>query len=149
MAAGPSVTDALSARSGAAMAQLRAGTMGDSEQRQIARDSLFVLAGFRLRGEDAVHRVKIRNLSSGGLMAESTLRVLRGTPVSIELRQLGWVHGVVAWVQETRFGVAFDTEIDPKSARAAAPAAMAAPAFVPLRPLAAQAAALPIHLRKV
>ena len=91
--------------------------MGDTDQRQIMRDSLFVMAGLRLTGKDTEYRVKIRNLSAGGLMAEGDFRVTRGVPISIEIRNLGWVDGVVAWVQDNRFGIAFDEEIDPKAAR--------------------------------
>jgi len=118
--------------------------MADSDQRNLPRESLFVLANLRLNGDDTLHRVKVRNLSPGGLMAQSPLRIARGTALALELRQIGWVSGVVAWVQETRFGVAFDAPIDPKLIRAVTPPESA---FTPLRPLAAQSSANP--LRKV
>ena len=44
-------------------------TMGENEHRQIARDSLFVMADVRLDGMSGDQRVRVRNLSSGGLMA--------------------------------------------------------------------------------
>ena len=91
--------------------------MSDSENRHIARDSLFVLADLRLEGSGTEHRVKIRNLSTGGLMAEAPLKVTRGDPVKVNLRNIGWVDGAVAWVQAERFGIAFSEEIDPKLAR--------------------------------
>ncbi len=87
------------------------------DQRHITRDSLFVLAGLRLGGRDGEVKVKIRNLSAGGLMAEGDVRVVSGTPVAIEIRNVGWVEGAVAWVQDNRFGIAFAEEIDPKAAR--------------------------------
>jgi hypothetical protein len=93
-------------------------TMNESESRQISRDSLFVLAELRLDGSAASHKVKVRNLSSGGLMADAPLKVQRGQLVSIELRNIGWIEGSVAWVQDSRFGIAFREEIDPKIARA-------------------------------
>jgi len=92
--------------------------MGDSESRQISRDSLFVLAELRLDGSETPHKVKVRNLSAGGLMADAPLKVQRGQLCSVELRNIGWVEGSVAWVQENRFGIAFREEIDPKVARA-------------------------------
>lgn len=92
--------------------------MDESEQRQIARDSLFVLADMRLAGADEFHRIKVRNLSAGGMMGEGTVRVARGSPVSVNIRNVGWVDGTVAWVQDNRFGVAFCEEIDPMFARA-------------------------------
>lgn len=93
-------------------------TMDESENRQIARDSLFVMADLRLRGSDENHRIKMRNLSAGGMMGEGSVRVNRGDEVEINVRNVGWVEGSVAWVQEDRFGVAFRDEIDPKIVRA-------------------------------
>lgn len=92
--------------------------MDGSENRQIARDSLFVMADLRLGGGEEEHRIKVRNLSAGGMMGEGTVRVARGDTVEVNIRNVGWVPGSVAWVQEDRFGVAFSEEIDPKVARA-------------------------------
>ena len=80
--------------------------MGETDQRQIMRDSLFVMAGLRFAGKDKELRVKIRNLSAGGLMAEGDFRVTRGAAVAVDIRNLGWVDGVIAWVQDSRFGIA-------------------------------------------
>lgn len=95
--------------------------MGDNGHRQIARDSLFVMAELRVDGIQGDHRVRVRNLSAGGLMAETKLRTIRGQVVWVNLRNLGWVEGVVAWVQDDRIGVAFREEIDPLIVRAPAP----------------------------
>lgn len=92
--------------------------MNDTDNRQIARDSLLILAELRPEGEDTVYRVKVRNLSAGGMMAEGNLRVSRGGGVQVNLRNAGWVDGTVAWVQDNRFGIAFREEIDPKAVRA-------------------------------
>ncbi|GAA0270080.1 hypothetical protein GCM10009127_07650 [Alteraurantiacibacter aestuarii] len=92
--------------------------MSNVDTRQVNRDSLFLLAQLRVDGQDAIHRVKVRNLSAGGMMAEGKVNVSRGKLVSVELRNLGWVEGSVAWVQEDRFGIAFIDEIDPRKARA-------------------------------
>jgi hypothetical protein len=99
-------------------------TPDDTDQRHISRDSLFVMAGLRLAGQSREHRIKVRNLSAGGLMAEGALRVARGTAVCVEVRNIGWVDGSVAWVQDNRFGVAFDRDIDPLEARAAPPSGL-------------------------
>jgi hypothetical protein len=92
--------------------------MSNNGQRQIARDSLFVMADLRLDGVEGEHRIRVRNLSAGGLMAESQLNVRRGQAVWTMLRNIGWVEGSVAWVQDNRFGIAFREEIDPMVARA-------------------------------
>ena len=92
--------------------------MDEAEQRQIARDSLFVMAELRLDGSDDEYRIKVRNLSSGGLMGEGSVRVSRGSVVWIQIRNIGWVECSIAWVQESRFGIAFREYIDPKIVRA-------------------------------
>jgi hypothetical protein len=104
--------------------------MGSNEHRQIARDSLFVMAEMRIDGIGGEHRVRVRNLSSGGLMAEGAPFVQRGLTVWIQLRTLGWVEGTVAWIQDSRIGIAFRDEIDPKQARAPMAAGDSTPRFV-------------------
>jgi hypothetical protein len=87
------------------------------ETRSDARDSLFLLADIRIEQNPDVHRVRVRNLSDGGMMGEGQLRVQRGHRLTIELRNIGVVGGTVAWVQDNRFGIAFDEEIDSQKAR--------------------------------
>jgi hypothetical protein len=92
--------------------------MTDNDHRQIERDSLFVMADLRVDGVDSDQRVKVRNLSAGGMMAEGGVKVQTGAAVEVNIRNIGWIEGSVAWVQENRFGIAFHEEIDPKVARA-------------------------------
>jgi PilZ domain len=87
------------------------------ETRSVARDSLFLLADIRIEQSADIHRVRVRNLSDGGMMGEGQLRVQRGHRLTIELRNIGVVGGAVAWVQDNRFGIAFDEEIDSQKAR--------------------------------
>ncbi|MCJ2188900.1 PilZ domain-containing protein [Novosphingobium beihaiensis] len=105
--------------------------MNEGDNRQVARDSLFLMADLRVGGLDGEYRIKVRNLSAGGMMGEGAVRVVRGAMVEVNIRNVGWVEGSVAWVQENRFGVAFSTDIDPKLARAPVSAAEdTAPRFV-------------------
>jgi len=92
--------------------------MSNVDTRQVNRDSLFLLAHLRVDGQPGVTRVKVRNLSAGGMMAEGDAKVVRGTLVAVELRNVGWVEGSVAWKQDNRFGIAFVDEIDPAEVRA-------------------------------
>lgn len=87
------------------------------ETRSVARDSLFLLADIRVERGDEVHRVRVRNLSDGGMMAEGNLRVQRGHRIEVNLRNIGRVPGSVAWVQDDRFGIAFDENVDSQKAR--------------------------------
>ena len=91
--------------------------MSGVETRSVSRNSLFLLANIRVEQGDQVHRVRVRNLSDGGMMGEGDLRVQRGNRLHIELRNVDPVEGTVAWVQDNRFGIAFDEEIDAQKAR--------------------------------
>ncbi|MFT4026324.1 MAG: PilZ domain-containing protein [Novosphingobium sp.] len=104
--------------------------MTDNDHRQIERDSLFVMAALRVDGVGVDTRVKVRNLSAGGMMAEGDVRVQAGATVEVQIRNIGWVEGSVAWVQDNRFGIAFRDEIDPKVARAPLAVADPAPHFL-------------------
>ncbi|WP_245790207.1 PilZ domain-containing protein [Erythrobacter sanguineus] len=75
------------------------------------------MADIRFEQDSEAHRVRVRNLSDGGMMAEGNLRAKRGHRVELELRNIGIVVGSVAWVQDNRFGIAFDNEIDSQKAR--------------------------------
>ena len=87
--------------------------------RDAARDSMFLQA--TLRPVDGVSAgpfsVRVRNLSAGGMMAEADVQPVVGDEMTVELRNIGEVAGRVAWVRAPRFGVTFDTPIDPKLAR--------------------------------
>lgn len=87
------------------------------ETRSVSRDSLFLLASLWVENGSEPHRVRVRNLSDGGMMAEGDVYVQRGYRLDIELRNVGKIGGTVAWVQDNRFGIAFDREIDSQRAR--------------------------------
>ena len=87
------------------------------ETRSDSRDSLFLLANISVEQDSDQHRVRVRNLSDGGMMGEGALKVQRGNRVEIELRNIGKIGGNIAWVQDQRFGIAFDEEIDSQLAR--------------------------------
>jgi hypothetical protein len=86
-----------------------------SPKRGNNRDSLLVKATLRFPTTGEEGEVRVRNISSGGLMAEAPLRAPRGEVVEVKLKNVGWVSGKVAWVAESRFGIAFDYAIDPKA----------------------------------
>lgn len=112
--------------------------MSSVETRNVARDSLFLFAQITFEGRPETHRVKVRNLSAGGMMAEvNGFTASRGDRLTIELRNVGPVKGSVAWAQANRFGVAFEAEIDPKIVRAPAAAAEDQRHYAHRRPLMA------------
>jgi len=85
--------------------------------RQDPRDSLFLMADMRVPGTKEVKAIKVRNLSSGGLMAEFPQGLDQGMAVEFEVRGIGRITGRVAWSAAGRIGVAFDRQIDPMLAR--------------------------------
>ena len=89
----------------------------DAQNRNEARDSLFLMADFRVTGSPEIFQVRVRNLSSGGLMAEFPAGLDLDLRVEFEVRGIGWVPGKVAWSTAGRIGVAFDRQIDPMLAR--------------------------------
>jgi hypothetical protein len=92
---------------------------GLPKRRSASRDSLFLSATIRpLEQPDAdVLPVRVRNLSSVGMMADYHGTSLPGEAVVVALRGIGQVKGKVAWVRNNRIGIAFDVEVDPKLAR--------------------------------
>lgn len=86
--------------------------MAQAERRVHDRSPIFRLAGMRLEHDQAAYRVKVRNLSSKGLMGEGGFQPSCGTRITLDLDNVGLVVGLVAWVQDDRFGVIFDEEID-------------------------------------
>jgi hypothetical protein len=87
-----------------------------ASQRDSSRDSLMLSA--QLRTDDGVDvTVRVRNLSSGGMMAEYAEPIAHGTPVKVEVRGVGKINGRVAWTAEGRIGIAFERKVDPMAAR--------------------------------
>ena len=86
-------------------------------QRGETRDSMFLHAHVRPAAGGSSIQVRVRNLSSGGMMAEPDVHVAQGGRVVVELRGIGEIEATVAWTMVGRAGLAFDQEIDPRLAR--------------------------------
>jgi hypothetical protein len=104
-------------------------------QRNDARDSLLLVARFRVEGSTEAMQVRVRNLSSGGLMADVPRPIDIGTMVEVEVRGVGWVSGRIAWIAAGRAGVAFDHPIDPQAARKPVVASSRPVKDKPIKPL--------------
>jgi hypothetical protein len=91
---------------------------GGESQRRDQRDSLFVLAKLRPEGDGGEgDTVRVRNVSSGGLMADASDHYRAGARVEVDLEGIGTMSGSVAWSEAGRIGVAFDHPIDKSRAR--------------------------------
>ncbi len=86
--------------------------MVTTDARNLARENLILLADLSIESEPGAHRIKVRNLSAGGMMGEGRVPVIRGHRILVNLPGAGEVSGTIAWVQQTRFGVSFDKEVD-------------------------------------
>ncbi|MEO1045409.1 MAG: PilZ domain-containing protein [Pseudomonadota bacterium] len=94
------------------------GASGDDrDNRTEHRDSLFLLAKIHFSKSAKVVDVRVRNLSAGGMMAESNIYCERGDRVVVKIANLEDIDGRVSWHASGRFGVAFDQPIDPQEAR--------------------------------
>ncbi len=97
------------------------------------RDSLFLHANIHPLDGSRDIRVRVRNLSSGGMMAEPEVEVAPGERVIVDLRGVGAIGATVVWTVAGRAGLAFDREIDPRKARTPVgePARAGRPLFAP------------------
>ena len=91
--------------------------MSAIDTRNLKRDSLFLMADVRVEGSMTSERVKVRNLSDGGIMVEGPLIVSSGQRVIVTIKKIGDVGGVVAWNQSARIGISFDEPVDASKAR--------------------------------
>ena len=81
------------------------------------RDSLFLLTSLSSPNGQFRTKVRVRNLSATGLMADCPIPIAKGEAVVLDLRGIGPVAGSVIWVQAERIGVLFDQAVDPQLAR--------------------------------
>lgn len=91
--------------------------MGDETARENVRHSLFMQGELRFEHMAAPEMIRIRNLSKGGMLAETPLPARQGEALTVYLPNIGPVRGRVAWVKEGRFGVVFDDMVDPHLVR--------------------------------
>ena len=92
-------------------------TDDDVALRNNRRDSMFLKAAIHCDRMNHSFDIVVRNVSAGGMLADTTMGLLHGDIVKVDLRNVGQVPGRVVWVQDGRFGVAFDVIIDPQAVR--------------------------------
>jgi PilZ domain len=92
-------------------------TSAADTKREKDRESMFLLAVLTFEGSTTKISTRVRNISPGGMMVDATKSYVTGHPVVAELKGIGAVMGRVAWSNQTRTGIAFDAEVDPKLTR--------------------------------
>ncbi len=85
------------------------------------RDSMFVKAALHIKRTGHDVDIVIRNVSAGGMLADSAQMFDIGDHAVVTLRKVGAVPGRIVWVQAGRFGMAFDVAIDPQDVRKPVP----------------------------
>jgi len=101
------------------MADIAGEAPSQPGNRMRKRDSLLLLGTIKAAGDYArdTQPIRIRNLSSTGLMADSKVEYDLGASVEIGLRGIGLIDGEIVWVRDGRMGITFRETIDPKRAR--------------------------------
>lgn len=114
-------------------------TAGDQEDAssRAERDSVFLHATVVAAHGEGAGVFRIRNISSSGLMAEGPIAFSTGDELDVELRNIGSIHGRVAWASGGRFGMRFDRAIDPKLARKPVGGGATPPPLTKQRPIVA------------
>lgn len=97
--------------------------------RDKTRASIFLGAVVCFGEEKQCRNVRVRNISSGGMMIDVVGPLPKGLSIVAEMKGIGEVRGRIVWSTENRAGVAFDREVDPALARHTPPAAPAAPIY--------------------
>ena len=81
------------------------------------RDSMFLKSMITVDRLNHSFDIVVRNVSAGGLLADTTMDLKLDDVVKVDLRRVGRVSGRVIWSQNGRFGIAFDVTIDPQLVR--------------------------------
>ncbi len=107
------------------------------QPRDKSRESIFLGAVVHVGDEKQSRNVRVRNISSGGMMIDLPGPQPRGLLVVAEMKGIGEVRGQIVWSTDNRVGIAFEKMVDPKLARHTPAPSPAAPAYA--RPIIDQA----------
>lgn len=89
----------------------------DAASRNGARESIFFAAKLYFVSTKETLAVRVRNISTGGMMVDCTLGGAIGDKVVADIKNVGKVKGRIAWAVPPRMGIAFDYPIDASKAR--------------------------------
>jgi len=87
----------------------------DDNRRSEPRESVFLRAS--MRNETVELQVTVRNLSPHGAMIQGAEGAPVGSEISLQLINIGTVHGTIAWVEGQFCGIQFNEPIDHHLAR--------------------------------
>ena len=81
------------------------------------RTSMFLQASLTPLDGGPAELCRVRNVSAGGIMCETTRNHRDGARMAVSLRAVGEVEATVVWTSANRVGLAFDQAIDPRELR--------------------------------
>ena len=90
---------------------------GRTRNRTDPRQSMLLQSALRRPHDPAEFPIRIRNLSTGGLMADCMAAFEVGEAVWVFVRGVGTAVGTIAWYRPGQLGIQFDMAIDPGQAR--------------------------------
>lgn len=97
-----------------------------------SRDSMMMSATIRRSAGDApAVPMRVRNISSGGMMGEADIVLAAGDAVELSLKTVGQIEGIVAWADDDRVGIAFKVPVDRLRARRSVAVKATRPASAP------------------
>ncbi len=89
----------------------------ETPNRNGARESIFFGANLTFTTTGEKLAVRVRNISSGGMMVDCTIGGAIGDVVIADVKNVGKVRGRIAWAVPPRMGIAFDHTINASLAR--------------------------------
>lgn len=101
------------------MADIAGEGAGLTGKRSRKRDSLLLMGTIKAAGDYAreTQPIRIRNVSSTGMMAVAPVAYDAGAIVEVEIRGIGVIAGEIVWVRDGQVGITFNEPIDPMRAR--------------------------------
>jgi len=92
-----------------------AGPAPGGELRTAIRRRVLMRAAMRLVGQQDEWSLTVKDLSSTGMKARSSVSMFPGTRVEIALPRIGWVPGEIVRIEgEDAIGIRFGAVIDPE-----------------------------------
>ncbi len=77
------------------------------------RHAMLTSVEYRLDGADSFTRALVKDVAGGGLKIKVGVELSAGSPIELQLPNVGLTKGRVAWSQGGFAGIEFDQAIDP------------------------------------
>jgi hypothetical protein len=89
----------------------------DCKGRKADRESIFILCDIGRADGRLAAQVRVRNVSSTGMMAETNVAFAVDELIIVAFRGHEPIYGTVSWARQRQIGIAFHIPVDPKTLR--------------------------------